>query len=252
MKSEQSLLGDEKRPEEIQLMFNAIAPTYDLLNHLMSFGLDIRWRSRAIRLLNEKRRGIFLDIATGSGDVSFDLLKLQPQRIVAVDFAFNMLNVFQQKLSHRNHSCPINSVSCDALSLPFHDQTFDGTIVAFGIRNFANRLHALREMLRVLKPGGISVILELSNPTAPIISHLYAVYARWGLPLLGRMISRHNSAYRYLPNSITRFPEQDEFLSLMNRAGFSTTQALPLTFGAATIFMGRKLITAASSGGTSK
>lgn len=221
-------------------MFNAIAPTYDILNHLMSFGLDIRWRRKAIRTLGEKRGGVFLDIAAGSGDVSLDLIELEPRRVVAADFASNMLTVFRHKLSLRNHSCAIDMVSCDALSLPFPKATFDGTIVAFGMRNFADRLRSLKEMLRVLKPGGISVILELSTPRAPLAAHFYTLYARWGLPLLGRIISKHNSAYQYLPESISLFPVQDEFLALMRAAGFSETTATTLTFGTATIFMGKK------------
>jgi len=233
-------MQDRTSPETIQAMFNTIAPTYDKLNHLLSFGLDIRWRRKAIRLMVKKRGGMFLDIAAGSGDVSFDLLKLHPQRIVGTDFALNMLSVFQQKLSRYDHSCPIEIVSCDAHSLPFLDQTFDGTIVAFGIRNFADRLRALKEMFRVLKPQGLAVILELSKPTAPIVKQLYTVYARFGLPLLGKIISKHNSAYQYLPESIVQFPVQSEFLSLMNVAGFSEIKALPLSFGAATIYVGRK------------
>src|ERR1700690_2575820 len=150
-----------EKPEKIRSMFDAIAPTYDLLNHLLSFGMDIHWRKKAIALLKEKEGGTFLDIAAGSGDVSLALLSLKPQRIIGTDFASNMLNVFQQKLQkHENADC-IELVSCDAHELPFCDQSFDATIVAFGIRNFADRLRALREMHRVLKPNGISLVLEL-------------------------------------------------------------------------------------------
>jgi demethylmenaquinone methyltransferase/2-methoxy-6-polyprenyl-1,4-benzoquinol methylase len=231
---------DRSNPDNIRQMFNAIAPTYDVLNHLMSFGLDIRWRRKAVRLLEEKHRGVFLDIAAGSGDVSFDLMELHPQHVVAADFAHNMLTVLQQKLSQRVQSCTIDVVSCDALSLPFQDGVFDGTIVAFGMRNFADRLQSLKEMLRVLKPGGISVILELTKPQAPPFAQLYTVYSRVGLPIMGKIISRHNSAYRYLPESIAQFPARNEFCALMETAGFSETNAMSLTFGAATIFIGRK------------
>ena len=241
----------EQQPEEIQTMFNDIAPTYDTLNHLLSFGLDIRWRKKAIQSLEEKQGGTFLDIAAGSGDFSFETLTLQPKLVVATDFAQNMLNVFQQKLDSRSYIVPIELVSCDALALPFHDQTFDATMVAFGIRNFANRLKGLREMYRVLKPNGISLILELSKPRTPIISQLYTIYTRAGLPLLGKIISRHNSAYRYLPESISKFPERTEFLAMMKEAGFSETKAIPLTFGVATIYVGRKPTVIARSGAIS-
>ena len=229
-----------EQPKEIQKMFDAIAPTYDLLNHVLSFGLDIRWRRKAITLLSGKRGGTILDIAAGSGDVSFDLMNIQPQRVIGGDFSLNMLQVFDKKIEKVKPEHPISLVSCDALSLPFNDESFDGTIVAFGIRNFANRLQSLKEMLRVLTPGGISVILELTQPQTPFISQCYSLYSRWGLPLVGKIISRSNSAYSYLPQSITNFPPKDEFLSLMNEAGFVETKALPLTFGVATIFTGRK------------
>ncbi|HEV8538477.1 MAG TPA: bifunctional demethylmenaquinone methyltransferase/2-methoxy-6-polyprenyl-1,4-benzoquinol methylase UbiE [Bacteroidota bacterium] len=241
MKPSDHSLEQRSVPEQIRRMFDAIAPTYDFLNHLMSFGLDHRWRRKAIRLFGAKRGGVFLDIAAGSGDVSFDLMELRPQRIVGIDFAPGMLDVFRGKLSRCNHSSPVDIVSGDALSLPFRNESFDGTIVAFGIRNFADRSRALTEMFRVLKPGGISVILECTKPDAPVISQLYATYSRWGVPLLGSLISKHKSAYAYLPDSISHFPSTEEFLSLMEHAGFAEPRETALSFGAATIFTGRKL-----------
>ena len=231
--------SQQQQPAEIQKMFNAIAPTYDALNHLLSFGLDIRWRRKAIRLLQEKRGGVFLDIASGSGDVSFDLLDLDPKLIVGSDFAMDMLHAFRQKIAKAKQSVPIKLVSCDALSLPFKNGTFDGTIAAFGIRNFADRLRSLHEMRRVLKPNGVSIILELTSPRTPIVSQLYRLYSNVGLPLIGKIISKHNSAYSYLPKSIAAFPEQEGFLSLMSTAGFSEAFGFPLTFGIATIFVGK-------------
>ncbi len=229
-----------EEPEQIRSMFDAIAPTYDVLNHLLSFGMDIRWRKKAIELLQEKEGGTFLDIAAGSGDVSLELLSLNPRHIAGSDFAPNMLNVFRQKLAHIDKADRIELVSCDAHELPFADESFDATIVAFGIRNFADRLRALREMYRVLKPTGTSIILELSTPKTPVIKQLYYLYSRIGLPLFGKIISRHNAAYRYLPRSIAQFPDQQEFLSLLRQAGFHNAESFSLTFGAATIYCGRK------------
>ncbi len=243
MKSTETGIQERSKPEEIQEMFNAIAPTYDLLNHVLSFGLDFKWRREAVKLLEEKQGGTFLDIAAGSGDVSFDLLRLTPRLIVGADFAFNMLNVFGKKLRADGRHAPIALVSCDALALPFGESTFDGTIVAFGIRNFADRLRALSEMHRVLKPSGISIMLELSHPSVPVVSQIYKFYSRWALPFLGRMISGSHSAYTYLPASIAKFPDARNFLSLMVRAGFAAPQAISLTFGAATIYVGRKSAT---------
>jgi demethylmenaquinone methyltransferase/2-methoxy-6-polyprenyl-1,4-benzoquinol methylase len=231
---------NKQDPDTIRRMFNAIAPTYDLLNHLLSFGLDIRWRRRAIRILSEKRGGAILDIAAGSGDLSLEVLSLQPRLVVSTDFAQSMLNVFKEKLASRNITRTVHLASCDALHLPFNEASFDATMVAFGIRNFADRLRSLEEMRRVLKPGGISLILELSAPTKPVVSQLYGLYSRIGLPLLGKIISRNNEAYRYLPESISAFPDREEFLALMARAGFVDSRAIPLTFGAAMIYLGRK------------
>lgn len=229
-----------EHPDEIRGMFNAIAPTYDILNHLLSFGLDIRWRRKAISVLAGKVDGVFLDIAAGSGDVSLDLLALKPSFVVGADFAEDMLRVFRQKLMKRSQVDTIGLVCCDAHELPFRGDTFDGTIVAFGIRNFSDRARSLREMRRVLRPGGIAVILELSQPTSPIAVQLYRFYGAVVLPLLGMIISRHTTAYKYLPSSIREFPHQSEFVELMRSAGFEDVRATVLTFGAATIFVGTK------------
>ncbi len=227
-------------PALIRRMFNAIAPTYDLLNHVLSFGLDIRWRKKAVRLLEEKKGGTFLDIACGSGDLSIEALKLSPSKIVATDFAETMLEVFKEKLMKLDTIHPVELISCDALSLPFQERTFDATMVAFGIRNFADRLQSLKEMRRVLKPGGLSLILELSTPQKFLPRQLYTFYAKIFLPLIGRVISHHNSAYRYLPESISRFPDEKDFIPLMHEAGFDEVRVTQLTLGTATIYTGRR------------
>ena len=237
---EKRLSINVEHPEAIQQMFNAIAPRYDLLNHLLSFGLDIHWRRQTVGLLTEKRGGAILDIASGSGDLSLEVLRLQPRIVVSTDFAQTMLEAFQNKLGKRNNAQSIKLASCNALHLPFREQSFDATIVAFGIRNFADRLQSLREMMRVLKPGGISVLLELSAPRRPIVSQFYKLYSQIGLPLLGKIISRHREAYRYLPESIAIFPDEEEFQLLMSQAGFADIRAIPLSFGVATIYVGRK------------
>ena len=228
----------QEAPATIRSMFDSIAPTYDLLNHLLSFGMDIRWRKKAIRFCEGKKNGTFLDIAAGSGDLSLALLALAPKQIVATDFAVRMLEVFRGKIGRRTDAGAISLASCDAHRLPFRDASFDGTFVAFGIRNFADRPRALREMLRVLKPGGRSVILELTKPESPVAAQLYGIHSGVVLPLLGALISRHNDAYRYLPQSIAAFPTNGEFCRMMSQAGFLDVEAHPLTFGAATIFTG--------------
>ncbi len=227
-------------PATIRAMFDDIAPTYDLLNHLLSAGMDIRWRNKAVRLLEPVAGGHFLDIAAGSGDVALTLLAHRAGRVVALDFAGRMLEVFRDKVRGRGWHDRADLVGGNALALPFAANTFDATIVAFGIRNFSDRPRALREMMRVLKPSGRSVILELSIPSFPLASQLYDLYARIGLPLIGRLISRHTSAYRYLPESIAAFPDRLEFERLMAAAGFKDVRSYSLSFGSATIFMGRR------------
>ncbi|HUN65951.1 MAG TPA: bifunctional demethylmenaquinone methyltransferase/2-methoxy-6-polyprenyl-1,4-benzoquinol methylase UbiE [Bacteroidota bacterium] len=224
----------------IRRMFNTIAPTYDRLNHLLSLGRDIRWRKKAIALLRDKQGGRFLDLACGSGDLSLEALSLHPSRIVATDFAENMLDVFRRKLSGLSPGIPVDLVAADVHALPFPSSDFDVAMVAFGIRNFADRLGSLREMHRVLKPGGKVLILELTTPTAPLIRHGYLLYGRFFLPMIGRLVSGHSGAYNYLPESIEQFPENDQFLRLMTSAGFSSVRAISLSFGTATIFLGSK------------
>jgi demethylmenaquinone methyltransferase/2-methoxy-6-polyprenyl-1,4-benzoquinol methylase len=231
---------DAQDPQAIRAMFDAIAPRYDLLNRLLSLGLHRGWRKRAVSFLAEKRGGLMLDIAAGSGDVSLELLSLEPSRVVATDFAPAMLEVLRHKLNgHSGHS-RIEVVICDALHLPFQDRLFDGAIVAFGIRNFADRDAALREMFRVLAPDGISVILEFSKPDRGVVGLVNGLYMNLGVPLLGRIISGHKTAYRYLPRSISAFPERVEFLSSMKAAGFTSVEAHSLTMGVATIYVGRR------------
>jgi demethylmenaquinone methyltransferase/2-methoxy-6-polyprenyl-1,4-benzoquinol methylase len=229
-----------RTPQEIQTMFNTIAPTYDRLNHLLSFGLDIGWRKKAIEFLEEKKGGRILDIAAGSGDLSIDMLRLNPLQIVGTDFAVEMLKVFHQKIDVLGEGKRVALVSSDALRLPFTDNQFDVTMVAFGIRNFSDRLKSLKEMFRVLKPTGLTMILELTSPETPVVKLFYQLYSRAILPLIGKIISRHNSAYTYLPTSIAKFPDQKTFLALMQQAGFVETKAIPLTFGVATIYVGKK------------
>ncbi len=227
-------------PERIRAMFDRIAPTYDLLNRLISFGLDTGWRRRAIAPFREFDGGAFLDIAAGSGDVSVELARLRPRLTFGTDFSTEMLRLYAEKLHSKGRGARFEVAAADALSLPFRDRTFDGTITAFGIRNFADRPRALREMHRVLRPRGVSVILELSMPGNRLLRALHTLHAKAVLPGAGRLISGDSSAYSYLPASIEGFPPPGEFLEMMRGAGFIETTITPLTFGSATIFTGRK------------
>ena len=221
-------------------MFDRIAPTYDLLNRLISFGLDSGWRRRAVAPFREFPGGAFIDIAAGSGDVSVEIARLGPRLTAGTDFSTEMLRIYGEKMGTKARGSPFVTAAADALSLPFRDRTFDGAITAFGIRNFADRPLALREMHRVLRPGGIVVVLELTVPRSRVARALHAVHSKALLPIAGRIISRDRTAYSYLPASIDGFPTPPEFLAMMENAGFAGTAATPLTFGAATIFLGRK------------
>jgi demethylmenaquinone methyltransferase/2-methoxy-6-polyprenyl-1,4-benzoquinol methylase len=235
-----STASQRNQPERIRVMFDRIAPTYDLLNRLISFGLDTGWRRKAIALLREYPGGSFLDIAAGSGDVSVELARIGPRLTTGTDFSTNMLRLYAGKMRAKTPGARFGVAAADALSLPFRDRSFDGTITAFGIRNFADRPLALREMHRVLRPGGTAVILELTVPEHRLLRGLYTLHAKVLLPVAGRLISGDSSAYRYLPASIEAFPPPAEFLAMIRDAGFVRAEALPLTFGAATIFSGRK------------
>jgi demethylmenaquinone methyltransferase/2-methoxy-6-polyprenyl-1,4-benzoquinol methylase len=235
-----SAASQQAQPDRIRVMFDRIAPTYDLLNRLISFGLDSGWRRRAIAHFREFPGGSFLDIAAGSGDISVGLASIGPRLTTGTDFSTNMLRLYGDKMRSKAGGGSFGMAAADALSLPFRDRTFDGTITAFGIRNFADRPLALREMHRVLRPGGVAVILELTVPENRVLRALYSLHSKVLLPAAGRLISGDSSAYRYLPASIEAFPPSGEFLSMMRDAGFIRTEAQGLTFGAATIFSGRK------------
>lgn len=224
-----------------QTMFNKIATTYDIINHIISFGQDIKWREKAIHLIQNKQGGLVLDIAAGSCDFTIAALALKPTRIISSDFASQMLTIGRKKINKKNIKHLIEFILCDALQLPFKDEVFDVTLVAFGIRNFKDRLKSLNEMYRVLKPDGITVILELTTPKAPWFALLFKFYVKKILPFIGKLISSHNYAYKYLPESVAEFPSEKDFVSLIKVSGFSEVQTVPLTFGVATIFLGRKI-----------
>ncbi len=223
----------------IRDMFDAIAPRYDFLNRLLSLGIDRRWRTFAVGQLHIPEGGVVLDMATGTGDVALEIASRTPEsvRIVAEDFTQGMLVIGREKIeatSFRNRIFLVNA-PCEAM--PHPDRTFDGVTIAFGIRNVVDCLAGLREMRRVLKPGGRAVILEFSNPRSRLFKVLYNFYFRRVLPFLGGLFSQR-SAYQYLPDSVLEFPDQNAFKLLMKEAGFSDLRHFDLTFGIATVYVG--------------
>lgn len=234
--------GDEASTKRayVRRMFSEIAPRYDLLNHLLSLNIDRAWRAEAIGALEWGRfpQGVFLDLCAGTLDVAVKLAAQQGFRglVVASDFAVPMLQTAQSKARGR----PIASVAADALMLPLIKESIDGSIVAFGARNLANLDAGLAEVLRVLRPGGRFVILEFSTPHNPIVRGLYRTYFHYVLPVIGRLVSGHRTAYRYLPTSVASFPSERELAERLTRAGFVNVRWRSLTFGIAAIHVADK------------
>jgi demethylmenaquinone methyltransferase / 2-methoxy-6-polyprenyl-1,4-benzoquinol methylase len=219
----------DKAPDRIAGMFDAIAPRYDLLNHLLSAGIDKRWRKRAIASLRLTGRETLIDVCTGTADVALEATGAA--RVVGVDFAGAMLALGLRKIHAAGQVKRIVLVRGDAMRLPARDRTADAATVAFGIRNVQKPEVACTEMARVLRAGGRLAILEFGVPKIPGVRALYLWYFRRVLPLIGRMISGHTGAYSYLPASVGTFPPPAEFVTLLRQAGFAEVRAVPLTFG---------------------
>jgi demethylmenaquinone methyltransferase/2-methoxy-6-polyprenyl-1,4-benzoquinol methylase len=223
----------------IREMFQNIAPQYDLLNRVLSFGIDRHWRKFAVRQLQIPENGRVLDIATGTGDVALTIAANTPEsvEIVGEDFTQGMLLHGREKIAASAYSNRIKLVNAPCESIPHPSHLFDGITIAFGIRNVVDRCAGLREMFRVLKPGGRAVILEFSTPKSRMFRSLYYFYFRRILPAIGGLFSKR-SAYQYLPDSVLEFPSRDEFSSMMTEAGFVDVKAHDLTFGIVTVYVG--------------
>lgn len=228
------------KKEQVAQMFDNISPKYDFLNHTLSLGIDRIWRKKAIRLLKEDKPKLILDIATGTGDFAIAALKLNPDKVIGVDISPGMLEVGKQKMIKRNLSDKIEMKLGDSEGLEFEENKFDAVIVAFGVRNFEHLEEGLTDMLRVLKEGGKVVILEFSRPRMFPLKQLYNFYFRWILPKIGRLISKDQSAYTYLPESVNAFPDGDAFLNIMKGVGYKETTCKSLTFGISSIYTGVK------------
>ncbi len=234
-----SKLSDKGRG--IREMFDSIAPRYDLLNRLLSFGIDRRWRTFAVAQLQIPEGGRVLDMATGTGDIALEIAARTPPsvRIVGEDFTQGMLVIGKAKIAGSPHAERIVLVNAPCEAIPHPSSCFDGVTIAFGIRNVVDRSAGLREMCRVLKPGGRAVILEFSNPRSRLVRQVYNFYFCTLLPRIGGLISKR-SAYQYLPDSVLEFPDQETFKGLMADAGFTKVRHVDLTLGIATVYVGEK------------
>jgi len=227
-------------PSYVGKLFDSIAHRYDLLNHVLSFGLDFHWRRRAVRHLRQYSPAKILDVATGTADLAIAAATLNPQEIVGVDISQRMLERGKAKVERANLASKIRLERGSAESLPFDEGTFDATMVAFGARNFSNLEQGLREMYRVLAPGGVIIVLEFSTPRCALMRGAYRFYSRRVLPRIGGLISRNKEAYEYLPATVNEFPYGKDFADILRTIGFLRTEFIPLSFGIATIYTGHK------------
>lgn len=230
-------------------MFDGISSHYDLLNHLLSFGIDRGWRRRTSKLVAQYHPSTILDVATGTADLAIRMAKDNPTAIITgVDLSEKMLEVGRTKLGKKRLGQRIALEKGDGTNLPFPDQSFDAVTIAFGIRNFADRETGLREMVRVCRDKGLVAILEFSHPSRPWLATPYRWYSKTLLPCLGRLVSKHPTAYSYLPSSVAAFPAHEAFATMLRSAGLTQVAFRELTGGIATLYYG----TVAKSGSTTQ
>lgn len=228
------------KKEQVARMFNSISGNYDFLNHFLSLGIDIRWRKKAIRILQASQPKVILDVATGTGDFALATLPLKPEKVVGVDISEGMLEVGRKKVKAKGAENIIELRWGDSENLPFEENKFDAAIVAFGVRNFENLEKGLSEIQRVLRPGGKLIVLEFSKPRAFPFKQIYNFYFNFILPKIGRLVSKDSSAYTYLPESVKAFPDGEAFVEILKKLGFRETACKPLTFGISSLYTGIK------------
>lgn len=230
-----------QRKKESYKIFDEIASTYDLLNHTLSFGIDIYWRNKMLKHLPNKDSINALDLATGTGDVPLTLIKdSRIKKITGIDLSKGMVDIGAVKVKKKGLDKKIFLMLGDGVNIPSADATFDLTTISFGIRNFSDPQKSLHDIHRVLKKDGRLMIMEFSIPRNFIVRNVYFFYFRHLLPFIGNIVSKHKDAYTYLNKSVEDFPYGDKFLALMDNAGFKDLKMIPLTFGIATLYIGDK------------
>ncbi len=231
----------DSKKEQVEKMFDEIAPKYDYLNHLLSMGIDKRWRRRAIGMVAEQTPERILDVATGTGDFAVDAHRSMPStHIEGIDISANMLNIGRKKIKSKGLESRIKLSKQDSENLDFATDSFDAVMCAFGVRNFENLEAGLSEMYRVTRPGGTVCILEFSSPNSFPFKQFYHFYFRYILPRIGAMVSRSQTAYSYLPESVQAFPDGDDMLQILKNIGYKNTSCKALTLGIASIYFGEK------------
>ena len=231
----------QDKKEQVSKMFNKIAPYYDFLNRLLSLGIDVQWRKKAIGQLAGSQPKIILDVATGTADLALESAKrLSPEKVIGVDISTEMLDIGRSKVKKRGLSTIIELREGDSENLPFEDNTFDAITVAFGVRNFENLEKGLSEMRRVLKDGGKLIVLEFSKPTLFPFKQVFQFYFKYMLPLVGKLTSKDPRAYKYLYESVQAFPDGERFMNILAKTGYKSNQCKPLTLGICSIYSGEK------------
>lgn len=228
------------KKEQVEKMFDTISGEYDSLNRVISFGIDQKWRKKVVKLIADTNPKTVLDIATGTGDLAIMMSSIAGAKITGVDISTGMLEVGKKKVIAKNLQDRVELVTGDSENLPFTDNSFDAVTVSFGIRNFETLEKGLAEILRILRPGGIFVILETSVPEKAPFKQGYAFYTKNILPLIGRIFSKDNVAYGYLSESASVFPYGEKLNNILRKTGFIDVVAMPQTFGVSTIYSAKK------------
>ena len=238
------MMGEKKHQrgapvEQVEAMFDSISPHYDRLNHLLSLGTDRLWRRRAISLIGKHiRPGNIIDVATGTGDLAIAAMRLEPVKITGIDISTEMLAIAREKIARLGFTDKIMMLKGDSAAISFGDAGFDVAMSAFGVRNFEDTLAGLREMYRVLRPGGMVMIMEFSKPAWFPLKQIYGLYFSKILPWIGRRISGDPDAYTYLPETVSQFPENDAFLDILTEAGFRDVNQKRMTGGIVSVYYG--------------
>ena len=231
----------ESKGEMVRGMFNDIAPTYDRLNHILSLDIDKLWRKRVVRIVRKLGAKHIMDMATGTGDLAIALTKgIEGSTIYGADFSSEMLAVAKQKIEDLGLSERISLTECNAENIPLDDESVDATTIAFGVRNFEHQREALTEIKRTIRKGGHLVVLEFSNPKFALVRWCYRLYSHYILPAIGRLVSKHATAYTYLPTSIAQFASPEEFSALLKEVGFDHIERKSQSMGIAHIYIAQK------------
>jgi demethylmenaquinone methyltransferase/2-methoxy-6-polyprenyl-1,4-benzoquinol methylase len=232
--------SDLGKKEQVTQMFDTISSDYDGLNRVISFGIDIKWRKKVVKLVKESNPETILDIATGTGDLAINLAETNAKKIIGLDISSGMLEIGKEKIKNKELDSKIEMILGDSENMPFEDNSFDSITVAFGVRNFETLENGLKEIYRVLKTNGTFVILETSVPTKSPYKQGYHFYTKYILPLIGKAFSKDRSAYKYLSESASIFPYGEALNNILRKIGFINVEDFPQTFGVATIYKSSK------------